>query len=115
MQSSEHAAEVDVDPPYREATINFNANSVAKHNEAQLMNYLEHEIQHVALHMLDSLLLTVNAMLKGIAAEHEEATSAVDAMRYSLALIFRDTNEQVRSLLGRLTQRGNKYDEVEKT
>ena len=44
-------------------------------------------------------------------SDHE---AEVDAMRYSLALIFRDTNEQVRSLLGRLTQRGNKYDELEK-
>lgn len=96
-----HLAEVHLEEPYRVATIRVNRARLPHLTPEVLQNALEHEVQHLTSWWLWELRDLVMAALP----EEEEGTARV------LEAAFVRAMELHRSLLGRLTGRGNTWED----
>lgn len=94
-----HIAECRLDEPRRVADIACLRAWVRRASREEALAVLEHEIQHVALYPLDALAAIVMDSLDS------------DASREMIEAEFIRCNERLRSLLGRITGRGNNWVE----
>lgn len=101
--------EVTVDPAYRWADISYLQSSFKKASVDEVQTIIEHEVQHVALYPLDELMSVVKNGIQAIADTHEEADGACSALIHQLEQQSVLTNEKLRSMLGRVTGRGNNF------
>lgn len=98
-----------VDPAYRWADISYLQSSFKKASVDEVQTIIEHEVQHVALYPLDELMSVVKNGIQAIADTHEEADGACSALIHQLEQQSVLTNEKLRSMLGRVTGRGNNF------
>lgn len=99
---AQHIAECRLDEPRRVVEIVCLRRWVRRATREEATTVLEHEIHHVALHPLEALSALVMDSLDS------------DVSREIIAAEFIRCNERLRSLLGRITGRGNNWlDEEE--
>lgn len=92
-----HIAECRLDEPRRVAEIVCLRRWVKRSSREEALTVLEHEIHHVALYPLDTLAAIVMDSLDS------------DASRKMIEAEFVRCNERLRSLLGRVTGKGNNW------
>lgn len=93
------AAQVNLYEEYRYAVIQVSQSAVRAHTAEYLLEVLEHEVQHVALWPLEAFV--------------ELVLSAVEEDGEAAAMLRQEgtrCNERLRSLLGRVTGRGNNWE-----
>ena len=88
-------ADVIVVEPYGMAIIRLDKNYISRASKSSVINTIEHEVQHIALFPLDILKNTMKNLIGD-----ESFNQFIDSE-------FAGANERLRTLIGRLTKRGN--------